>query len=525
MKKIFLLIFPPFAYPLSYPCGAAFLKANSEADGWQIKALDLNIMLCHMALTELKNGKINNLPPSRRKDAECLLDAADFFLGKTKESFCNNSELYNAYAAKFNDFTHSLLNSGENIQTDEYLRNKIINLAKYAASFNPSAIGLSISYSSQLHPAVLLTEAVKRLKPEVASIFGGSFFSVSRNHLLKRYQGVIDFIITGEGEEALSKLLDGQDPKTIPGVSFIENEILYEKEPQIINLKTIRQPDFSDFDPSLYFSPKIVLPITASRGCYWRKCAFCVHYKSSGDSYRQFSPKDIADYIKKMAQLGISRYSFNDEMIAPAYFERLASEIIKRNLRIHYYALAKPTAEFTKERLKKIRESGCEYIIWGLESGCQRILDLINKGTNTHSIASTLQNATESGIKNHVFVIAGFPTETKEEYAETLNFLKANKNAISETHRSLFALEKGSIVYNNPEKFGVLHVEEDYSDLPRPLAYKTSGGMTMREAEEEFRKSLPFLKSFNPYSKYLGNFREHALILYGEQSKISNKTK
>jgi len=284
------------------------------------------------------------------------------------------------------------------------------------------------------------------------------------------------------------------------------------------NIDAFGAPDFSDTDFKNYYSPEPVAALLLSRGCYWRKCTFCVHYFSAGDTYRIHSLENVIEMLRGMVEQGVRHFSFVDEMIAPGHFVRLAQAIKAAKLDIAYYALSKPNKTFTPEILKEMAESGCKYILWGLESGNQRVLDLMDKGTKIEEVAQVLKGAHEAGIANHVYVICGFPTETTEEFADTIYFLDQNKAYISAIHRSVFSLEQGSPISKDLQKFSIEEVwlRQD-SPLGGRLGYRCKSGVTMDEATQNFKRALPFFRVFNPYAQFLANFRDHALLVYAKR--------
>ena len=97
----------------------------------------------------------------------------------------------------------------------------------------------------------------------------------------------------------------------------------------------------------------------------------------------------VIDMLRDFADQGIRNFAFIDEMIAPKHFEWLAKAIKDANLDIAYYALSKPVRYFTPQILSLMAESGCKYLLWGLESGNQPVLDLMDKGTIVADVAET----------------------------------------------------------------------------------------------------------------------------------------
>jgi radical SAM superfamily enzyme YgiQ (UPF0313 family) len=327
-------------------------------------------------------------------------------------------------------------------------------------------------------------------------------------------------VIAGEGEEALRQYLsDPSAPEKVPGAVFYHQGVI-QKVPKSFpkDIDFYGVPDFSDLKIHSYFSHEPVLPLLLSRGCYWRRCTFCVHYRSAGLTYRMHTMDFTIDMLKSFVDKGIRNFAFIDEMISPKHFTWLADGIREAKLDISYYALTKPTKEFTPTILSMIAESGCKYLLWGLESAHQRVLDLIDKGTRPEDISALFKNAHAAGIANHVFMMCGFPTETEEEYAQTIKFLDDHRDYIYAIHRGLFSLEPESPIFEHPEKFQITRkwLISDTASGGR-WGYECASGMSMDRAREMFISSLPFLRVFNPYAQYVANFRDHALLIYGRR--------
>jgi hypothetical protein len=297
---------------------------------------------------------------------------------------------------------------------------------------------------------------------------------------------------------------------------YIRDGVIHKNEGEFReDLDSLGQPDFGDLDLRAYFSPEPVIPLLLSRGCYWRRCTFCVHYRSAGLSYRMHSMEFVIDMLKNLVAKGVRHFAFIDEMIAPKHFEWLASAIKEAKLDIAYYALSKPVRYFTPHILRLMAESGCKYMLWGLESGNQRVLNLMDKGTVVADVAQVLRNAQAAGIRNHVFMICGFPTETVEEFEDTIRFLDENKDSVWAVHRGTFSLERQSPIYDAPQRFGITRVWLKRDDASGGRwGYETASGMSAEQAKEVFISALPFLRVFSPFARMLASFRDHALLIY-----------
>jgi len=384
----------------------------------------------------------------------------------------------------------------------------------------PDCVGFSMIFSQQLATGALLGKLLRQ-RFGLKVLMGGSCFTDTAEDFLRWYPESADVIVAGEGEDALKALLpDSDHPQNVPGAVFRQNGAV-RKNPESFrsDLDSFGRPDFGGLNLRDYFSPRPVVPVLLSRGCYWRRCAFCVHYRSAGLSYRMHSKQFVVEMLKDYAARGIRHFAFVDEIIAPKHFERLATAIKEAKLDIAYYAMSKPVRQFTPEILALMAESGCQYVLWGVESGSQRVLDLMDKGTIVPEVVQTLRQAHAAGIKNHVFIICGFPTETQEEFQDTLRLLDENRDCIYAIHRGTFALERNSPMHDAPSRYGIARVWLKKDDpCGGRWGYETASGMSAQHARDAFVAALPFLRVFNPYARTLANFRDHALLIYQQSA-------
>jgi hypothetical protein len=527
------LVFPPLTMPTSPPLGVAMLKGYIEREmpAWQVTVLDLNVWLFRFLLVGIAQGEITLTPlMEQRMGAKtvAVLRSAQMFTGQDDENFYNNPQLYDLLGATFLVFTEIFVELlTQECDHWEKTGEPSVMLSALIAQIQqtqPEMLGVSMIFSEQL-PIGAMLGRYAREQLGIKVFFGGSCFTEGVEHFMQWYSKAADAIVTGDGELPLRALLEAEGkPQGVAG-AFYREEGSIVKVPASFqkDIDAFGAPDFSQVDFRRYFSPRPVAALLLSRGCYWRKCTFCVHYFSAGDTYRMHSLDNVIAMLRRMVEQGVRHFSFVDEMIAPGHFVRLARAIREANLDIAYYALSKPNKTFTPEILQEMAASGCKYILWGLESGNQRILDLMGKGTKVEEVAEVLRDARAAGIHSHVYVICGFPTETPEEFADTLRFLDQNKANISAIHRSVFSLEQGSPVSKDLPKFSIEDVwlRQD-TPLGGRMGYRCASGMTMDEAAMQFQAALPFFRGFNPYARHMASFRDHALLLYAHRASSLN---
>lgn len=524
-KKTLVLIFPPLTLPTSPPLGIAMLKGYVERHlpDWEVKLLDLNLWVLNKILHGIETGTANlgdHVYAQIGATREDLLQAARVFRGVDNDYLLSRPDIYNQCGlvfSRFIEFTTKMFAADcAEWERSQQLSPLLKSCIAQVRGMNPKCVGISMIFSEQL-PVGAAIGRFLRQQAKLKVFMGGSCLIDGAEHFMKWYPDAADVIVTGDGEEPLRQLLSNDcEPKGIAGAVYWESGQVV-KEPPIFH-KDVDQfgfPDFGGLDLNAYYSPEPIIPLLLSRGCYWRKCTFCVHYFSAGDTYRVRSLDSIIEALKHFSDRGLRNFSFVDEMIAPGQFAKLAEAIKKAGLDITYYAYSKPNRTFSPAVLKEIAESGCKYLLWGLESGNQRILDAMGKGTELKEIAEVMKNAHEAGVENHVFVICGFPTETHQEFADTIHFLNDNRDYIYAINSGPFGLDAGSPIAKNPEKFGIEEIKvQGEGPLGGHLVYRCSSGVSMEEAWQNFMKARGYFRAFHPYAPLAAYYRDHALLIY-----------
>ncbi len=527
-NKRLVLAYPPYSTATAPPLGLCALKGflRQTLPEWSVKVLDLNL-LAHQELFGELAGRLCAPGPNfiERLLSEALLSrTAETFLGQHGQEFYDRPDRYflgtriwleRVLPALANDVALE-----KAYRHDAELPECYGRYAQAVLNEQPGIIGLSICYTQQLWPALCLAKALKQ-RSSAPIIAGGTYFNTGADAFLRAHAGCIDYVVTGEGEWPLAKFLqEHADLAQVPGLTYAQAGGLLQNPPMLEeDLDVLGTPDFSDLDLRAYYSPAPVVPVLTSRGCYWRRCAFCAHYKSAGQTYRRRSVAKVVEELARHVQAGVTHFALVDEMISPAHFAQLAQAIIDAGLKIHYYALAKPVKQFDAQLLALMGKSGCRFILWGVESGSQRLLDLMDKGTKVSEVEAVLETAAAEGVKNHLFVMFGFPTETRQEFQATLDLLARHKQAISMVHRGLFQLESGSPVFEHPEKFSITRCAP--TAVPLLYQFECASGMNRQEVRQAFAENISFLRKFGSDFTEFGDFRfrDHALLIYSRAAQ------
>ncbi|MBL7056307.1 radical SAM protein [Candidatus Woesearchaeota archaeon] len=393
------------------------------------------------------------------------------------QKYFQNSESWKDYeevSKEYHRDTHKVYSENNKLVVANKKPEFFDELLDKITSRKPDTVAFSIVYSSQ---AFFVASMLKELK-NVTTVIGGPAIN-----------------------SKLKKLADKTLNNELELLNFIEGNV----EHDALNFNTV--PDFSIYDLGSYFTPSPVIPLKTSSTCYYQQCTFCSHY--SKVPYIESSLDLIKETILKSKQ----RYFFLiDDMIPKKRLLDLAR--LFTPLKIKWSCQLKPSKQLDLKTLKILKDSGLDLIIWGLESGNQRILDLMKKGTSIEDITSSLTNSHEAGIKNTVYVMFGFPTETQEEFKDTRDLLVKNEKCIDLISVSIFGLQKGTPVYNNPKLFGITKIiEEERTVLEPRITYEVSKGLSQKQATKLKNNHKKTFDRINKYPQAMNFFREHMLCV------------
>lgn len=328
----------------------------------------------------------------------------------------------------------------------------------------PDLIGFSIFKGFNAFSRLIRKKLKARL-PSIPIVIGGPFTPfIERDKLEGLFSKEhFDYIIIGAGDHALPRLAKAVQgklkPDCIHNLCYLEKgRVVINKRSPVGNVEDLPFPAFDQFQLDSYLAPYRILPLQSSRGCSYRKCAFCTHHRIYGNEYKTISCDRVADtlaYLKDRYQCNY--FAFHDEELPPTRVRGICQAIKTKKIEnIHLYGIARLVKGFADEALLKLmRNAGFRAMEWGLESGSQRVIDLIGKGSNVDVAREILRKCHKQGISNLCFVFFGFPGETKEEAQETVNFLQKNAEFIAINMAGVFNLNKHSPIWSMREKYGV----------------------------------------------------------------------
>lgn len=307
-------------------------------------------------------------------------------------------------------------------------------LLKEILRHDPGIVGLS-AMTCQSLPVLEIAKELRKRKPALKIIVGGHHINATKGELFQ-FTNDVDFLFYGEGEKELYNLitsLDNHQPlEAVRGLIFKRDGKIVVNEPPlpIMDLDELPFPDLDLLDINeydIYYAKS--LPMTsllASRGCPF-SCIYCSAAMVQGKKFRRRSPRNVADEIEhNYKKYGIRQFAIKDSTFTAdkQWVYDICAEIEERNLKIHWTCNSRANL-LDEDLLRVMKKSGCYFIAFGIESGSQKILDILQKGITVQEIRDGLALCKKTGMKRIGTFMIGNPTENETDALETLRMIKS----------------------------------------------------------------------------------------------------
>lgn len=251
-----------------------------------------------------------------------------------------------------------------------------------------------------------------------------------------------DFAVIGEGEETMVELIkainDGTAPEDVDGIAFRKDgRLIITKSRRLPDLKSLIHPAFDLINYNGYCRMGInTVPghfyrmgfMIATRGCPF-KCRFCSDPLQRG-SYRKRGLDDIIAEIKWQRDTwNVEGIVFKDYLFYHNEKEiiEFCNRVMHEGIRMKYYAQVRPDLTGSEDVLTLMKKAGFIQLGLGVESGSQRMLDSMKKGTQLEDIRRSITLMNKVGIDSFAYLIVGLPDERKEDLILTHEFVKELK--------------------------------------------------------------------------------------------------
>lgn len=302
------------------------------------------------------------------------------------------------------------------------------------------------TYTTTYYETVKIAATCKSLNKKAKLVAGGPHASALPNYVRENFNSVV----VGEGETAMYDVCSGNKSGIVFGSP-------------IPDLDDIPYPDYSLVDIDTYnriVDGKQSLTLITSRGCPYN-CKYC-NSVVMGDSknVRYRSPENVVGEIMELKdKYGVDNFRFGDDMFIRPKMKRLTDAIAKTDITYRCFARVDRCSHKVADYLA---ESGCKHISFGIESGDNKILRLMNKKQSVRDIRLGIINAKNSGMKVRVYLIVGYPGETWNSVWRTIDLMKEVKP--DEFTAYPLVIYPGTDLYINPEEYGINYIDDNFDN-------------------------------------------------------------
>lgn len=337
-------------------------------------------------------------------------------------------------------------------------------------------IGFTLNYG-QLLPSLALAKKIKEENPDKMIVLGGSRAVEKPGAGLLKAFTYIDYIVSGDGEEALYLLAsDSTKYRNIERLIYRENsDVTLNQSNTCIDLDALPFPSFDSYYEELattadevqqYHALNGRLPVEISRGCWWNRCTFC-NINVYHQKYREKSVDRLIDEI-----------IFLSDKYKMVQFQLIGDTLLKDNYRLLFDKLINLERDFTfyvEARAGKLtssdytlmKEAGFSFIQTGIETFSPHYLKKMNKGTRIIDNIAALKFCKENNIKNVYNIIINYPNEELIDFEETRANIRFFQQYLDPPQLSHFIIEYGSPIYMHPDTFNIKTIE--YTNMDKLL--------------------------------------------------------
>jgi len=388
---------------------------------------------------------------------------------------------------------------GSEVQVQDFLVTEYSKgkLEGKIVDFAPEIVGIT-SVTMNYPIASRILRDCKEIDGNIITVIGGPHVSFWAEEALEEAPW-IDIVVRGEGEYTMLEIARGKSLKEIDGIAFSENGgvVLTEPRQWIENLDELPFPARHLFPLSRYRALSSDCGLITSRGCPFH-CIFCLGPKMVGKKGRFRNIKLIVDEIEEILEYGFKTINMADDLFTlnRKHLYAFCDEVMARKLKFKWSANSRVDT-VDPELLGKMKEAGCFFICYGVESGNQKILDIARKKITLEKIKEAVKLSKDAGIKSLASFIIGLPGETKKTLKESVNFAE-ELGPYYAFH--LLAPFPGTEVWERREEYGLRILTDDWLKYTANEAITETEGVSAAELTEIDRK---YQQEVERYVSYL----------------------
>jgi len=311
----------------------------------------------------------------------------------------------------------------------------------------------------------------------------------------------IDAIVIGEGERTLVELAravtENEDIHQVSGIAFADGGTVVKTSPRplIENLDQLPLPARELLPMARYRALGTPCTVITSRGCPY-KCIFCSGHRMFGPRVRFRSPGLVVDEIERLQRdFGLAKVNIVDDTFTlnQSHAQTVCDEMLRRNLKSKWSVFAR-VDRISEDLAQLMNRAGCEWVLFGVESGDEGILKTIKKGTTPEDVRRGVKIAAEAGINVFNSFILGLPGESWATAQKTLAFgdeLYQKYGAKYGFH--MLSPLPGTEIYERAEDYGIRVLSRNWAryNANEPITETTTMSTEMvKEAMSVYNRGI-----------------------------------
>jgi magnesium-protoporphyrin IX monomethyl ester (oxidative) cyclase len=373
------------------------------------------------------------------------------------------------------------------------------------SSRKPDIVGIAGPFTCQIEHSLKVSSLAKEVDPNILTVVGGPHVTVVPKGFLEEAKNV-DIAVTGEGEYTMRDIaehfLGKKQLSDILGIAYRENGQVKVNSPRPFNtnLDELPYPAYDHVDMERYLSPKKIgyrsfrdraIPMITSRGCPYN-CCFCSVHLHMGRGFRAHSPSYVLNHIQYVVdKFKVKNLFFEDDNLTfdLKRFETICDGLIEQKIKVGWETPNGVRADcLNLPLLKKMKQSGCQSVFFGVESGDPEILNnIICKSLDLNRVVEVAKNCKH---------IIGFPGEKKENMQRTVDFALGLKQDYDVgMHLFIATPSYGTRLYEECKAKGYIKVDLSWNSFaearqPKGMPLISTEDFTSEEVKEIAAKAL-----------------------------------
>lgn len=328
-------------------------------------------------------------------------------------------------------------------------------------AFRPHVVGMT-AYITNMRRCVEVARIVKAVDPAITVMLGGPQVTIFPEEAFTAPE--IDLVVLSEGEITIRHVMNAlPDPGSLAQVAGIWFRLpdggvqRNPRAPLVDNLDIFPEPALDLFEMAKYYPPvyirgKKVAHILTSRGCPFQ-CTFCETKLTFGRSFRYHSTRRVLNELEHLIRQGYDGFQFYDDVftVNQRRIAELCHGIIDSGWKIQWMCYTR-TNTVSADLLALMRKAGCYMVSFGVESGSDALLQVVNKKLTVAENRQGIRLAKDAGLDVAATFMLGLPTELPAQTEDTIRF-----SLESDIDYAIFGITEpfpGTELWEDAKKYG-----------------------------------------------------------------------